>query len=132
MILQSTNPDTGEVSETAHNNNEVAYQVDNTGQPLGYVALGTGVQVPPAPAGEGWSWSFELSGWVPPVPDAKALVQQEIEALERTQLMPRATREFMLLFMEQSFPAEALAANPGYMAVKAFDDQIKVLRGYLA
>ena len=64
-------------------------------------------------------------------PDQKDAIRAQIAAMEREQLMPRATREFMLLFMESSFPAEALAANPGYMAVKAFDQQIAALRAQL-
>ena len=50
-----------------------------------------------------------------------AAVLAEITALEQSQLMPRATREFMLMFMEANAPAEVLAVNPGYKAVKAFD-----------
>lgn len=58
-------------------------------------------------------------------------IQSQIDAMERTQLMPRATREFMLMFMELNAPAEVLAVNPGYQAVKAFDEQIKALRAQL-
>ncbi len=72
----------------------------------------------------------------PPVPDpvvvAKDAIRAKIKALEAEQLMPRATREFMLLFMESSFPPEALAANHGYQSVKAFDQQIQALRDQLA
>lgn len=57
--------------------------------------------------------------------------QSQIDALERQQLMPRATREFMLTFMELNAPPEVLAVNPGYQAVKAFDLQIKALRDKL-
>jgi len=53
---------------------------------------------------------------------------EQIAALEREQLMPRATREFMLMFMESSAPPEVLAVNYGYQAVKAFDNRIKDLR----
>lgn len=58
-------------------------------------------------------------------------IQAEIDALERTQLMPRATREFMLLSMESQFTSAQLAQNPGYQAVKAFDNQIAALRALL-
>lgn len=58
-------------------------------------------------------------------------IRAQIDALERQQLMPRATREFMLMFMELNAPAEVLAVNPGYQAVKAFDEQIKALRAQL-
>jgi hypothetical protein len=127
--IQTTNPLTGQVATEVHNEAVVAYQVDAQGKPLGYVAPGLGVQVPPAPEGEGWAWSFGRQGWVPPLPDPKRLVQQEIEALERTQLMPRAARECMLMSMQAQFTPEALAGTPGYMAIKAADDSVKALRG---
>lgn len=57
--------------------------------------------------------------------------QEKIDSLERQQLLPRATREFMLMFMELNAPPEVLAVNPGYQAVKAFDEQIKALRAQL-
>ncbi len=62
---------------------------------------------------------------------AKDAIREQIRRLESEQLMPRATREFMLLFMESSFTPEQLAANFGYVAVKTFDDQIKALRDQL-
>ncbi|CAM8658700.1 hypothetical protein MCEMIEM13_01533 [Comamonadaceae bacterium] len=60
--------------------------------------------------------------------DPKEAIRAQIAALEQKQLMPRATREYMLLDLEYRFPAEVLAVNPGYQAVKAFDEQIKALR----
>lgn len=51
--------------------------------------------------------------------------------MEREQLLPRATREFMLMFMEANATPEILAVNPGYQAVKAFDLQIVALRGQM-
>lgn len=66
-----------------------------------------------------------------PKTDPKDAIRLQIAQMEREQMMPRATREFMLLFMETNFPAEALAANPGYQAVKAFDLQISALRAQL-
>jgi hypothetical protein len=65
------------------------------------------------------------------VPDPKDAIRAQIKQLEAEQLMPRATREFMLTFMEMNAPAEVLAVNPGYQAVKAFDNQIKALRDLL-
>jgi hypothetical protein len=65
--------------------------------------------------------------YVPPPPSPL----EQIRALEQEQLMPRATREFMLLFMETQAPPEVLAVNLGYIAVKAFDGQIKELRDQL-
>lgn len=64
-----------------------------------------------------------------PVPQS---VLKQIESMEREQLMPRATREFMLMFMEANAPAEVLAVNPGYQAVKVFDNQIVTLRSQLS
>lgn len=63
--------------------------------------------------------------------DSKDVIRAQIKQLEAEQLMPRATREFMLAFMELNAPAEVLAVNPGYQAVKAFDNQIKALRDLL-
>lgn len=67
----------------------------------------------------------------PGQPDAKQTIRNHIYAMEQQQLLPRATREFMLLYMETQFAAEMLAANPGYQAVKAFDNEIKALRAQL-
>jgi len=58
-------------------------------------------------------------------------IKDQIASLEQSQLMPRATREFMLMFMEANATPEILAANFGYQAVKAFDLQIKALRDQL-
>lgn len=66
-----------------------------------------------------------------PAPDPKQALRDQIVALEREQLMPRATREYMLLDLESRFAPEVLALNPGYQAVKAFDNQIRDLRGML-
>jgi len=66
-----------------------------------------------------------------PQADPKDAIRAQIKQLEAEQLMPRATREFMLTFMELNAPAEVLAVNPGYQAVKAFDNQIKALRAQL-
>ena len=82
---------------------------------------------------EGWVQITEVEAapYLPTPPSPSALIISQIDAMERVQLMPRATREFMLLFMQSSFTAEQLAANPGYSAVKAFDDQIVALRSQL-
>ena len=66
-----------------------------------------------------------------PQPDPKNAIRAQIKQLEAEQLMPRAVREYMLLDLEYRFPAEVLAVNPGYQAVKAFDNQIKALRDQL-
>jgi hypothetical protein len=65
------------------------------------------------------------------VPDPKIAIQGQIDELERQQLLPRATREFMLLSMQSMAKPEQLASNFGYQAVKAFDDQIATLRAQL-
>jgi len=62
------------------------------------------------------------------IPDPKEAIKAQIASLEQAQLMPRATREFMLLFVETN----NLTAMPGYAPLKAFDDQIKALRDQLA
>lgn len=66
-----------------------------------------------------------------PQSDPKDAIRAHIVALERDQLLPRATREFMLMYMEANASSEVLAVNPGYQAVKAFDEQIKSLRAQL-
>ena len=62
----------------------------------------------------------------PPI-DPKEAIRAQITSLEQAQLMPRATREFMLLFVEQN----NLTAMPGYAPLKAFDAQIVALRNQL-
>ena len=66
-----------------------------------------------------------------PAPNPKDAIRAQIKKLEQDQLMPRATREFMLLFMETSFTPAQLAQNIGYVGMKAFDAQIKALRDQL-
>lgn len=68
--------------------------------------------------------------WVEPG-QAKADLLEQIRTMEAEQLMPRASREFMLLSMESMFAPELLALNPGYAAVKAFDNQIVALRNQI-
>ena len=62
---------------------------------------------------------------------SKDVIRAQIKTLEQSQLMPRATREFMLLFMETSFTPAQLAQNIGYIGIKAFDNQITALRNQL-
>lgn len=63
--------------------------------------------------------------------DPKQIALGTIERLERENMMPRATREFMLSFMEASFPPAQLATNIGYQKVKALDDQLRAERAKL-
>lgn len=74
----------------------------------------------------------EVAAWVSArTPDPKDVIRAQIKAMEQAQLMPRATREFMLLFIETSFTPAQLAQNIGYVGIKAFDAQIKALRDQL-
>ena len=61
------------------------------------------------------------------IPDPKIAIRAQIASLEQAQLMPRATREFMLLFVETN----NLTAMPGYAPLKALDDEIVALRNQL-
>jgi hypothetical protein len=63
--------------------------------------------------------------YVEPEIPAAALIERE----ERATMLPRVIREFMLGFMEANATPAQLARNPGYVKVKALDDEIKVLRG---
>jgi len=56
---------------------------------------------------------------------------ETIERLERENMMPRATREFMLAFMEASFTPAQLTVNIGYQKVKALDDLLRTERAKL-
>lgn len=81
-----------------------------------------------------------------PLPDPKDAIRAQIKQLESEQLLPRVMREFSLAMIEKEAiayadsistegntvtAAEVLALNPGYQSVKAFDNQIKVLRDQL-
>ena len=98
-------------------------------------------EVPPPSVSEAEYAAWDGLQWVilakpeepvePPPQDPKDAIRAQIKALEVEQLMPRATREFMLTFMEMNAPAEVLAVNHGYQAVKAFDNQINALRAQL-
>lgn len=101
--------------------------------PFGWQAVGFDVAALPSEPQDAWRW---VDGAV--VVEQSALnqvrteqIKLQIAALEREQQMPRAQREFMLLSMQAQFTPEQLAANPGYVAVKAFDDSIKALREQL-
>lgn len=67
------------------------------------------------------------------VPDPKESIRAEIDQLERDSLLPRVTREFMLL----SFATTAAGmgvdplSNVAYVKVKELDDRIAALRGSL-
>lgn len=67
------------------------------------------------------------------LPDPKEAIRAQIEALEAQNLLPRVTREFMLL----SFATTAAGmgvdpnTNVAYVRVKALDDEIAALRSQL-
>lgn len=72
---------------------------------------------------------------VPPTPQELAL--QTIVSMERAQLMPRPTREFILAAMEREAaemditPEQLAVKNKGYRLLKLFDMQIATLREQL-
>jgi len=72
-------------------------------------------------------WLAEGNTPEPADPTPEPSIQSQIAALEQAQLMPRATREFMLLWIE----ANNGTGVPGYTPLKAFDEQIKSLRSQL-
>lgn len=57
--------------------------------------------------------------------------QRQIETLERSQMLPRISREFMLGVIEAQFPVELREQSFAYVTLKAFDDQIAALRTLL-
>jgi hypothetical protein len=67
------------------------------------------------------------------VPDKKSLAQQQIAQLESQQLLPRITREFMLLQFQAVSVQQGVdpMANIAYRKLKEFDDTIAALRGEL-
>ena len=84
----------------------------------------------------------EIAAIPVPAPPSPA---EQIARLERENMLPKATRKFMLSFMEetaiqqgagQGLTAEQslallAAGNPGYAAVKALGDQIEALEALL-
>lgn len=90
--------------------------------------------------GEAWSYEELPKPLAPPQsPEPGPLTPAaQIAALESQHLLPRATREFMLLTMEhmaaqQGITPQALyVANPGYRKVKDLDNQINALREQLS
>ena len=63
-------------------------------------------------------------------PDPRAVVQAQIDRLERQHLLPRAVREFMLaLVAERAAATGKLPTDlPAFVKLKALDDQITALR----
>ena len=76
-----------------------------------------------------------LSAPLPPTPQQQRdAIQSQIDGLERTQLLPRITRESLLLIMVSTATEMGLtepqlyAANVGYTRLKDFDANIVALR----
>ena len=103
------------------------------------------VEVPEGQEPPAWTQGLVPTAVRPVDPPPPPTPAEQIAQLERDHLLPKATRKFMLSFMEttaiqqgaaQGMTREqalaALAAgNPGYAAVKALDDQIEALEELL-
>jgi len=67
----------------------------------------------------------------------KQLIRNEIDELERGNMIPRVTREFILVVMEKEAKASNITsdqlynANIGYRKLKDLDSQIRALRAKL-
>lgn len=83
-------------------------------------------------------------GQLPPEPTpeeiaeaTKQLIRNEIDELERGSMIPRVTREFILVVMEKEAKAanitsdQLYSANIGYRKLKDLDSQIRALRAQL-
>lgn len=82
----------------------------------------------------------EMLRWVaqgntikPAAPPPAPLPQAQIDALERAHMLPRVTREFMLLQFVSVATANNVDPNrnAGFVKLKALDDQIAALRAQL-
>lgn len=65
--------------------------------------------------------------------DPKIAIQAQIDELERTQLLPRISREFMLLQFASVATQQGVdpMTNIAFSRLKAFDDQVAALRAKL-
>ena len=81
-----------------------------------------------------------IAAYIAPIPTSagqKAVIQSQIDAQERAQLMPRLTREVFLTQMVAEAAAQGLteaqlyAANIRYKKLKDFNDAITALRDQL-
>lgn len=70
---------------------------------------------------------------LPPPPDPADIIKNQIAQLEKEQLLPRITREFMLLQFAAVAASQGVdpTTNYAYNKLKELDDQIAVLRTQL-
>ena len=91
-------------------------------------------------------WKLEAGQWVAVVPDPTIAIQAQIDAIEQATMVPRVTREMMLLWASDMAAREAerltaagtpvtkeqiLAANSGYQKTLIVEAQIRALRALL-
>lgn len=78
--------------------------------------------------------AWRLAEYQHPVPSSRDLILLTIERMERDQMMPTATRTFILAAMEREAATAGIslevltAKNKTYRLLKAFDNQIAALR----
>lgn len=102
----------------------------------GFRRLSDGATIPADPANVDYAeclrWIAQGNTPLPqetPNPATAALT--EIVRLEREQMLPRISREFMLGTIEAQFTPLQRGANFAYVSLKAFDNQIAALRALL-
>lgn len=110
-----------------------------------YVIPEGAVDAPPPHTPDGKVAFWQGVTWLFVDPPGQLNPAAQIQALEREHMLPKATRKFMLSFMEATAiqqgasqglsPEQSLAAltagNPGYAAVKGLDNQIEALEDLL-
>ena len=67
------------------------------------------------------------------LPDPREKIRSQIDALERAEMLPRVTREFLLLQAEDFAEKQGVEPStlPAYVKLKALDCKIAELRGSL-
>lgn len=69
----------------------------------------------------------ELQNRTVPLNEQALAIRAEIKRREDEENMPKATRVFMLQFLESQFTIEQLSLNPLYTKIKTFHDEMGVL-----